>query len=67
MKPAVTITVVFLVLVASLHLLRLIFGVAITVNDMAIPMWASVLAVIGSGALAGWVWREQLAPRPPGA
>jgi hypothetical protein len=67
MKPAVTITVVFLVLVAFLHLLRLIFGVAITVNDMAIPMWASVLAVIGLGALAGWVWREQLAPRPPGA
>ena len=64
MKPAVTITVVFLVLVASLHLLRLIFGVAITVNDMAIPMWASVLAVIGLGALAGWVWREQLAQRP---
>jgi hypothetical protein len=67
MKPAVTITVVFLVLVAFLHLLRLIFGVAITVNDRAIPMWASVLAVIGLGALAGWVWREQLAPRPPGA
>ncbi len=67
MKPAVTITVVFLVLVALLHLLRLIFGVAITVNDMTIPMWASVLAVIGPGALAGWVWREQLAPRPPGA
>ena len=67
MKPAVTITVVFLVLVAFLHLLRLIFGVAITVNDMAIPMWASVLAVIGPGALAGWVWHEQLAPRLPGA
>jgi len=64
MKPAVTITVVFLVVVALVHLLRLIFGVAVTVNDMTVPMWASVLAVIGPGALAGWVWREQLAQRP---
>jgi hypothetical protein len=67
MKPAVTITVVFLVLVALLHLLRLIFGVAITVKDTTVPMWASVIAVIGPGALALWVWREQLAPHPPGA
>jgi len=64
MKPAVTVAVVFLVLVALLHLLRLVLGVAITVNDTTIPMWASVLAVIGPGALAGWVWREQLAQRP---
>ncbi len=64
MKSAVTVAVVFLALVALLHLLRLIFGVAITVNDMTISMWASVLAVIGPGALAGWVWREQLAQRP---
>ena len=63
MKPAVMIAVVFLVLIALVHCLRLIFGVAITVNGTAIPMWASVLAVIGPGALAGWVWREQLAPR----
>ena len=64
MKPAVTITVVFLVVVALVHLLRLIFGVAVTVNDMTVPMWASVVAVVGPGALAGWVWREQLAQRP---
>jgi len=64
MKPAVTVAVVFLVVVALVHLLRLIFGVAVTVNDMTVPMWASVVAVVGPGALAGWVWREQLAQRP---
>jgi len=60
----VTVAVVFLVVVALVHLLRLIFGVAVTVNDMTVPMWASVVAVVGPGALAGWVWREQLAQRP---
>jgi hypothetical protein len=67
MKPAATVAIVFLLLVALVHLLRLLFGVAITVSDTTIPMWASVLAVMGPGALAVWLWREQSAPRTPTA
>jgi hypothetical protein len=59
MKPAALVAVLFLSVVALLHILRLIFQVQITVGSTEIPMWASVLAVIGPGALAGWLWKEQ--------
>lgn len=61
MKPAVTVAVVFLLLVALLHLLRVAFGVSVTIDGTAIPVWASVLACLGPAALAIWVWREQRA------
>jgi hypothetical protein len=59
MKPAVIVSVVFLLLVAVLHILRLVFAVTITVDGTTVPMWASVLACIGPGALGVWLWRSQ--------
>ena len=59
MKPAALVAVLLLSVVALLHVLRLIFQVQITVGSTEIPMWASVFAVIGPGALAVWLWKEQ--------
>lgn len=59
MKPAARIVILFLVLVAIVHVLRLVSQVEVTVGSLAIPMWASVFAVVGPGALAVWLWREQ--------
>ncbi len=59
MKPAALVATVFLSLVAVFHLLRLLFQVPVTAGSIEIPMWASVLAVLGPGALAVWLWREQ--------
>ncbi len=59
MKPAARVAALFLILVAIAHVLRLVFQVDVTVGSLAIPMWASVLAVLGPGALAVWLWREQ--------
>jgi len=59
MKPAALVAVLFLSIVALLHVLRLIFQVPITVGSTEIPMWASLLAVIGPGTLAVWLWKEQ--------
>ncbi len=59
MKPAALVATVFLSLVAVLHVLRLLFQVQVTAGSLEIPMWASVLAVLGPGALAVWLWREQ--------
>lgn len=59
MKPAALVATLFLSVVAVLHLLRLLFQVQFTVANTAIPMWASVLAVLGMGALVVWLWREQ--------
>ena len=59
MKPAALVTTLFLLLVAVLHVLRLVFRVEITAGGAEIPMWASVAGVVGPGALALWLWREQ--------
>jgi hypothetical protein len=59
MKPAALAATVFLSLVAVLHVLRLLFQVQVTAGNTEISMWASVLAVLGPGALAVWLWREQ--------
>lgn len=59
MKPAALITCLFLALVAVMHLLRLVFAIPIMAGDVPIPLWLSVLGVVGPGALAAWLWREQ--------
>ena len=59
MKPAARVAIVFLGLVAIAHVLRLVSQVDVTVGSLVIPMWASVLAVLGPGALAVWLWSEQ--------
>ena len=59
MKPAALLATLFLSLVAVLHVLRLVFQVEFIVGGSEIPMWASVLAVVGPVALAVWLWREQ--------
>lgn len=54
MKPKtyfVMILVVFLT-VASLHLLRIIFGWPVQIGGWDVPMWLSWLAVIFAGALS---------------
>ena len=59
MKPAALVTTLFLSAVAVLHLLRLLFQVQLAVANTAIPMWASILGILGPGGLAVWLWREQ--------
>ena len=58
MKPFTTIAVVVFLLVALLQLLRVISGWEVTVNGIAIPMWASVVAFVVAAALATMLWRE---------
>jgi uncharacterized membrane protein YbhN (UPF0104 family) len=65
MKPAVTVTLIFLSIVALLHLLRLLFSVGVTVDGTVVPMWASIFACLGPAALAVWLWLEQRSSREP--
>ena len=58
MKPFTTIAVVVFLLVALLQLLRVLSGWEVTVNGMAIPIWASVVALVVAAALATMLWRE---------
>ena len=66
MRPAALVAVIFLALVSLIHLLRLFLQVEVTVGSTVVPMWASLFAFGGPGALAIWLAREQRArPRPP--
>lgn len=58
MKPFSRIAAVVLGLVAVLQLLRLIQGWSITIEGVAIPLWASAVACVVAGVLSAMVWRE---------
>ena len=58
-KPFTLAAVVVFSLVSLLQLLRLLLGWEITINGIAIPLWASGVAFVVAAALALMVWREQ--------
>ena len=57
-KPFTVVAVVVLLLVSLLQLLRLVLGWAITIDGVAIPLWASGVACAVAMGLAAMVWRE---------
>jgi len=64
MKPAALVATIFLDAIATLHLVRLLLQVQVTVGSYEIPMWVSILGVLGPGLLAVWLWIEQRRQRP---
>ena len=58
MKTGTLLAMIFLVVFAVFHLLRLLFGVTIVIGGTTIPLWASILAFLVSGILAVMLWRE---------
>jgi hypothetical protein len=57
-KPFTLLAVVIFSLVSLLQLFRLLLGWEITINGIAIPLWASGVAFVVAAALAVMVWRE---------
>ncbi|MEW5702229.1 MAG: hypothetical protein AB1792_08375 [Candidatus Zixiibacteriota bacterium] len=58
MKPASAITIIFLIVVAVGHLLRLLLQVEVMAGSVRVPMWMSAVAFVFTGALATALWRE---------
>jgi len=58
MKPSIIITVAVLLIIALVHLLRLLYQTDVTVSATAIPVWASLPALIITAGLAVWLWYE---------
>lgn len=58
MKPFTIVAVVVFSLVALLQLVRVALAWAVTVDGIAIPIWASVVACVVAAALAFMLWRE---------
>ena len=57
-KPFTILTVLFLALVALLHLLRLVLGWEVTFNGAAVPTWLSIAGLLIAAGLAAGLWRE---------
>ena len=57
-----TITAALFLVIAVLHLLRIIFGWPAQIGGLDIPLWASWLALVVSGALAYFGFRQNLRP-----
>jgi hypothetical protein len=58
MKPFTVIAIVLFSLIAILQLVRFILGWEVSVNGVAIPIWASGIAFVVAGGVAVMLWRE---------
>ena len=58
MKPFTNLAIAIFILIAVLHLLRLVFGWEVTLDGMVVPMWVSIMGFLIAGALAYFLWRE---------
>ena len=57
MKPTLLASIIFAI-IAVAHLLRLLFGWAVIVGTMDVPMWPSALVVLVFGGLSLMLWKE---------
>lgn len=58
MKPATSIGAFLIALIAFAHLMRVLMGWSITINEMLIPMWPSWVVAVVFGVLAVLIYRE---------
>jgi len=57
-QPVSVIAAGLFALIGALQLVRCIMGWEVTVNGIAIPVWASGIAFVIAAALAIMLWRE---------
>ncbi len=58
MKPFTLAAIALFALVAILHAVRVVFGWSMTINELDIPVWVSILGSIIPAGLAVMVWKE---------
>jgi hypothetical protein len=58
MKPFTTVAVVLFALIGMLQLIRFFLKWEVTVNGVAVPIWASGIACLVAAVLAVMLWRE---------
>ena len=59
MKPFTAVASVVLALVALLQLVRFLQAWPVSINGVAVPVWASAIACVISASLSVMVWRER--------
>jgi hypothetical protein len=58
MKPGTTLAMLVFLLIAVVHVLRILGDWEVVINGRAIPEWTSILGIIIAGGLAFLLWRE---------
>ena len=58
-KTYMTVTATLFLVMAVVHLLRIIFGWQAEIGGLSIPFWASWLAIFVAGALAYFGFKQQ--------
>ena len=58
MKPVSLIVSVLLLLIAVIHIVRIVFHVEVIVAGAVVPMWMSLVGCIVTAVLAVLLWRE---------
>lgn len=58
MKTGSLLAIILFALVAAAHLLRLIFGISVTVDTWPVPLWVSVIGTVVPALLAWLLWKE---------
>jgi hypothetical protein len=57
-KPFTLLAALIFAVIALIHLLRVIYGWAVTVVGVDVPIWGSVVGLVISGILAAGLWWE---------
>jgi hypothetical protein len=58
MKTGTFVAMIFLVLVAVAHIMRVVWQVEVIVSGYNLPMWMSYIAVILTLMVAAAIWNE---------
>lgn len=58
MKTGALLATLFLALIASLQLIRLILQLPVIIGGVTIPVWLSVFGCLVPGTIAMLLWRE---------
>lgn len=58
MRTGSKIAILIFTIVAVAHLLRLVNGIDVTVDEWNVPQWVSVLGVFVPGVIAWMLWKE---------
>jgi hypothetical protein len=57
-RPFTSLAALIFAVIALVHLLRVIYGWAVTIVGANVPTWTSVLGLVVAGVLAAGLWWE---------
>jgi hypothetical protein len=58
MKPFTLIASIFLLIISTLHIFRIVFDVYIVINSWHVPFWINGVAAVFTGILSLMLWKE---------